>query len=630
MRNALARCCDCTFFAALPIFLLAIVAFPSAAHAVSVVAPLTSDATHDGFPEISNGVIYWVRDTTTVAKWDGGIFQTLFTGSGSMRNLSSAAGNAAWSEFGTGSTIYFYDGTTTHTVASGLSQPIWNISTDGTGVAYAMWDGTDYEIWIWAGPGNTPQQITNNSLSDFDVRMDSGNAIWRGQLTTITNRIFLWNGSSTIQLPAPNMDYTNQAPAISGNYIAWNAVQSGTGFRFLYLYRINTGLTTQIDNGQIYTFVHVSNNGVAFTDNAAKIWVQPHGGSPELVGTGSLGRIDGTQTVFTQASGSNAKVFLHTIGGSAVQIGLDDGLDDHNPVIANGEIAWQSRNPADVFVYVDSSRFNGPPTIIIATPTDGSVFNPGATITLLGVAFDVPDGDLSASIEWSSDIMAGTGTGASLSTTGFIDGIHTVTASVTDSDGNLVTDDIMITVSDTPPVVTILSPANNSIFNVGDNVTLLGTAIDAEDGDGSAGLVWSSNLMVGTGTGASLSTTAFIAGVHTITASVTDSLGNPATDLITITVNTVGNFPTVTIASPMDGDTFATGAFIPFAATANDPEDGNISPSIVWTTSLMAGSGTGASFSTDQLIDGVHVITTTITDADGNTSTDSVTITVGN
>jgi hypothetical protein len=86
--------------------------------------------------------------------------------------------------------------------------------------------------------------------------------------------------------------------------------------------------------------------------------------------------------------------------------------------------------------------------------------------------------------------------------------------------------------------------------------------------------------------------------------------------------------PTVSIESPANGSSFTSGASISFQGTATDPEDGNIAPSLVWTSSKDGQIGTGASF-TRSLTSGNHVITATVTDSGGNTSSASNSITVG-
>ncbi|MCH8977947.1 MAG: S8 family serine peptidase [Armatimonadetes bacterium] len=87
--------------------------------------------------------------------------------------------------------------------------------------------------------------------------------------------------------------------------------------------------------------------------------------------------------------------------------------------------------------------------------------------------------------------------------------------------------------------------------------------------------------------------------------------------------------PVVTITSPSDGATFASGASISFAGSASDTEDGNVTASLVWTSSIDGQIGTGASFSAI-LSDGVHTITARATDTGSKSGSSSVSITVGN
>jgi subtilisin family serine protease len=86
--------------------------------------------------------------------------------------------------------------------------------------------------------------------------------------------------------------------------------------------------------------------------------------------------------------------------------------------------------------------------------------------------------------------------------------------------------------------------------------------------------------------------------------------------------------PTVSIQSPTNGSTFGPGANISFQGTATDTEDGNISPSLVWTSDKDGQIGTGATF-TRSLTNGNHIITATVTDSGGNTSSANTSISVG-
>ena len=91
-----------------------------------------------------------------------------------------------------------------------------------------------------------------------------------------------------------------------------------------------------------------------------------------------------------------------------------------------------------------------------------------------------------------------------------------------------------------PPTVAISAPADGSSSTDGDSVTFTGTASDPEDGDLSSSLSWTSSIDGNIGSGGSFATTALSVGSHTITASVTDSDALSGSDVISITVTTVG------------------------------------------------------------------------------------------
>jgi len=185
----------------------------------------------------------------------------------------------------------------------------------------------------------------------------------------------------------------------------------------------------------------------------------------------------------------------------------------------------------------------------------------------------------------------------------------------------------------TPPVVTIVSPANNAIIPLGVMINFSGTAFDAEDGNISADLDWTiedslGNPIYSRSDTASFSLSTLAEGSYTITASVTDSGGMPGSDSIQIIV-TNNNPPDVNITAPGDGSEFEEGDLIDFSATASDPEDGNLTGSIEWDSSI---DGllpyTGGSFSTSGLSLGLHTITASVTDLGSFPLSDSDSITI--
>ncbi len=85
--------------------------------------------------------------------------------------------------------------------------------------------------------------------------------------------------------------------------------------------------------------------------------------------------------------------------------------------------------------------------------------------------------------------------------------------------------------------------------------------------------------------------------------------------------------PGATISSPADGMSFPAGSVIDFSGSAVDNEDGDLTSSMVWTSNLDGQIGTGGLFSAI-LSSGTHIITTTVTDSGGLTSSNTITITV--
>lgn len=88
----------------------------------------------------------------------------------------------------------------------------------------------------------------------------------------------------------------------------------------------------------------------------------------------------------------------------------------------------------------------------------------------------------------------------------------------------------------TPPVVVISAPDDASSHDEGDSIAFTATSTDAESGDISAGIVWTSDVDGSLGTGGTVNISTLSIGTHTITATSTDSGGLVGTDSITITI----------------------------------------------------------------------------------------------
>ncbi len=183
---------------------------------------------------------------------------------------------------------------------------------------------------------------------------------------------------------------------------------------------------------------------------------------------------------------------------------------------------------------------NSPPDVAINEPVNGGSFEQGAPVSFAGAATDTEDGNLSASLAWTSDRNGQIGSGPTFTRSDLSAGAHTIAAQAADSDGatDSATVQIAITIGgNAPPAVTIATPPPASSSFKGQFVSFTGTANDLEDGSIAASLTWSSNLDGPIGTGGEFTTRDLSVGTHTITASVTDGGGLTSQAQVTVTVD---------------------------------------------------------------------------------------------
>ncbi len=85
--------------------------------------------------------------------------------------------------------------------------------------------------------------------------------------------------------------------------------------------------------------------------------------------------------------------------------------------------------------------------------------------------------------------------------------------------------------------------------------------------------------------------------------------------------------PLINISSPASGQTFSIADSITFEASAYDPDDGDISSAIVWTSDKDGSLGNGDIISF-QLSEGEHIVTASVTDSDGNAASAHINLSI--
>jgi glucose/arabinose dehydrogenase len=180
---------------------------------------------------------------------------------------------------------------------------------------------------------------------------------------------------------------------------------------------------------------------------------------------------------------------------------------------------------------------NVPPTVAIASPTNGASFTSPAIVPITANAND-PDGSVTnVAFFDGGTFLGGTNNPPYTVTASLATGAHALTAVATDNLGLSTTSTIVnvtVSVANVPPSVTITNPADNATFGNTDTVTV---QTSASDTDGSVTNVQLFNGAVllrsfSTGpynfSGTSISGN-FALGTNTLTAVATDNLGATAT-----------------------------------------------------------------------------------------------------
>ena len=264
----------------------------------------------------------------------------------------------------------------------------------------------------------------------------------------------------------------------------------------------------------------------------------------------------------------------------------------------------------------------GPDQTVVDSNDDGS-----EEVTLNGAASNDPDGSI-VSYEWREG-AAVVATVASPSIWLNV-GTHTLTLQVTDNADGSSTDTVVVTVNPKPNAAPVANAGADQIVTDSDGngtevVALNGTA--SSDSDGTiVTYAWKEGLNV-VATGASPNVSLSV-GAHTLTLQVTDDDGASSTDSVLIGVNPKPNAPPSANAGADQAVTDSDGngtQGVTLNGGASSDSDGTI-VSYLWredASTLGTGVSPTVSFSV-----GTHTLTLQVTDDDGATATDSVTVTV--
>jgi len=515
-------------------------------------------------------------DTVIVTDEDGNTVGTATVGSDGSWNLTP--------------TIPFDDGQ--HTITSTQTDPAGNTSLASDPTTFTV-DTTESAPVIQMP---TPGTVTNDSTPTISGTGDPGTTL---TVTTADETVL---GTTTVG--------TDGTWSFDSNHL-----DDGT-------YTITASQTDGSGN------TSPSSNSVVFTVDTtagAPVITSPADGStvgndtPPITGTGEP---DATVTV-TDENGNT--VGTATVGDDSTwtvtpTTPFDDG---QHTITATQTDPAGNTSPAsapDTFT-VDTTAPDAP---VITGPTDGSSVH-DHTPTISGIG---EPGDTVTVTDQDGDVLGtatvdGNGTW-SLDSTHLDDGTYTITATQKDPAGNTSPASAPSTfVVDTtaPDAPVITAPADGTTTN-DTTPTINGTGepgdtVTVTDQDGRT---VGTTTVAPNGTWTVTPTNPLPDGTTTLTATQTDPAGNtsPASDPVTITVDTTAKAPVIT--KPADGST--TTNHTPTVTGTGEP-GAEVAVTIDGTTIGTTKVGPGGNWSlpvTTALADGSHVVVATQTDAVGNIS----------
>lgn len=224
---------------------------------------------------------------------------------------------------------------------------------------------------------------------------------------------------------------------------------------------------------------------------------------------------------------------------------------------------------------------------------------------------------------------------ASTTITGLVQGTYTFRLTVTDDDGATGTDDVLVTVNPAPNVPPVSNAgANQTITLPTSSVSLNGSGSTDSDGTITT-YAWTrvsgpNTPTITSPSTANTSVTGLIQGVYVFRLTVTDNDGATDADDITVTVNAAPNVPPNANAGSDTSIQLPTNS-VGLNGTGSSDSDGTIvsySWSKVSGPSYTISNANVVSPTVSNLLQGTYIFRLTVTDDDGATATDDVTVVV--
>ena len=433
---------------------------------------------------------------------------------------------------------------------------------------------------------------------------------------------------------------------------AWARVSGPTTFTLGTANAATSTLTNLVQGTYVFSLTVTDNSGATATDNVTvtvnaatnqppaanagnNITLTLPTNSTTLVGSGT--DADGTITgyAWTRISGPATYTFGTANAATTTLSNLVQGTYVFRLTVTDNAGATGTD---DVTVTVNAAA-NQPPTanagsnIVITLPTNSTTLTGSGTDadgTITGYAWTRISGPATYTLANAN--------AATTALNNLVQGVYIFRLTVTDNSGATATDDVMVTVNASAPSnqAPIAIAGNNITLNLPANSTTLnGTA--SFDPDGTiVSYAWTrvsgpATYTIANANAATTGLSNLVAGTYIFQLTVTDNSGATDDDNITVIVSSVANQPpaanagnNIVLTLPLNstnlnggGSTDADGTIVSYAWT-------RVSGPATYTLANANSAATGL----NNLVQGTYVFRLTVTDNDGATSTDDVTVTV--
>ena len=293
-------------------------------------------------------------------------------------------------------------------------------------------------------------------------------------------------------------------------------------------------------------------------------------------------------------------------------------------------------------------------TVVANFPPEAEIITPNGTINYYsnhlvifdGIVSDAETAVTDLSGEWTSSIDGTLDISGTPDEDGHIqgeellsEGTHTIIFTAIESETRQGSDTITIEVggSNILPDCGIINPIVGDTFGTGEIIEFAGEASDPDIPSSELTAEWSSNLdgtlsqtPVNSDGTFSIGIASLSNGPHTVTLTVLDEVGGSCTDSVELVVS---SRPLVQIIEPIANDIFNENSRVDFQAQVSDVQDPPQDLLISWSSSIdgifssqSATSNGTAIANTYNLTPGIHNIELTVSDTDGYSSTDQVSI----